>query len=346
MIALFAMSSCAPMESMPMPDAAIDARGATDSGVTVDSSGALDVVTATDTGVGGSDTGVSPRPDAGGGPRIDTTTPAPGDPATRTQADVCATWNSAVMRAQMAGGFVAGSGMCAPGALPQSAVDAAVLMTNAYRYLAGLTNVAENADQSRASQACAELMEANGMLSHSPPMSWTCFNALGAMGAARSNITSGGSSPIASLAGWVDDSRDISNTLGHRRWILFPQLGAIGYGQARRYACQYVLGGRGSGRKSFVAWPNEGVTPMESMTRIWSFSSASMGLTATTTATVEQNGMPVSVMAMRRADGYGDPTISWNMPAIVAGATYRVRITNLTGGASLMYEVRPVRCGG
>ncbi len=278
--------------------------------------------------------------------RIDTTTPPAGDPATRSQADVCGVWNDASTRARMAGAFTAGAAMCAPGTLPQSAVDAAVLMTNAYRYLAGLGNVSESAEESRAAQACAELMEANRMLSHMPPMTWTCFDDLGAMGAARSNITSGGTSPSASLAGWVDDSRDISNTLGHRRWILFPQLGPIGYGQARSYACQYVLGPRAAGSKRFVAWPNEGVTPMESMSRIWSFSSASLGVTAMTTATVTQNGTAVTVMSALRANGYGDPTISWNMPAITAGATYHVTVRGLTGGMTVEYDVRPVRCGG
>ncbi|MBL8677614.1 MAG: CAP domain-containing protein [Myxococcales bacterium] len=335
------------MNSIEPEDAAGDARRPSDSGSSPsDVVSPSDVTSRTDSGVSPTDTGVGPTPDASAGPRIDITTPAPGDPATRSQSDVCAVWNTAVMRAQSAGPFTQGSAMCAPGTLPQATVDAAVLMTNVYRYLAGLPNVTENADQTRAAQACAELMEANRMLSHMPPTSWTCYTALGAMGAARSNITSGGSSPVASLAGWVDDSRDISNTLGHRRWILFPQLGPIGYGQARQYACQYVLGARGSGRKNFVAWPNEGVTPMESMTRIWSFSSASLGVGASTMATVEQNGMPLNVMAMPRANGYGDPTISWNMPAIVPGATYRVTITGLSGGMNVTYEVRPVRCGG
>ncbi|MFO0562843.1 MAG: CAP domain-containing protein [Polyangiales bacterium] len=305
-----------------------------------------------DSGVSPVDSGVAPptdsgtisMPDAAAMGRIDISTPAPGNPATRTQAEVCAAWNSATSRARMAGSFTAGAMMCAPGMLPQSAVDAAVLMTNAYRYLAGLANIAENADETRAAQACAELMEANRMLSHMPPNTWTCYTALGAMGAARSNITSGGSSPMASLAGWVDDSRDISGTLGHRRWILFPQLGPIGYGQARSYACQYVLGPRGSGRKDWVAWPNEGFTPMAAMSQIWSFSSASAGVTAMTRAAVTLNGTAVPVMAQLRANGYGDPTISWNMPAITAGGTYHVTITGLNGGAMVEYDVRPVAC--
>lgn len=276
--------------------------------------------------------------------RITTTTPAPGDPAMRSQADVCALWNDVTQRARTAPAFTPGSGMCAPGTLPQATRDAAVLMTNAYRWLAGLPNVAENTDYSSAAQACAELMQANNMLSHTPPTSWTCYTALGAMGAGRSNITSGGSSPVSSLAGWVDDQRDLTMTLGHRRWVLFPPLGPIGYGQSQRYACQYILGTRGTATKPWVAWPNEGVTPMESSTPLWSFSSARMGVTASTRAAVTANGMPVSVSAALRANGYGDPTISWMMPALTAGTVYRVTITGLTGDATVNYEVRPVRC--
>ena len=194
--------------------------------------------------------------------------------------------------------------------------------------------MSENGDHTRAAQACAELIEANRMLSHMPPSSWTCYTALGAMGAGRSNITSGGSNPTTALAGWVDDSADISGTLGHRRWILFPPLGAIGYGQAQRYACQYVLGARASGRKDWVAWPNEGFTPMAAMTRIWSFSSASAGVTAMTRAAATHNGTPVPVTAQLRANGYGAPTISWDLPATTAGGTYRVTTTGLN--ASLL----------
>lgn len=339
--------ACGPAE--PSGDGGADAQSTVDSGSAAQDSASApqDSASGVDASVPPTDSGVPSMPDASvmmG--RIDTSTPAPGDPATRAQADVCNAWNSATSRARMAGSFTAGAGMCAPGALPQSAVDAAILMTNAYRYLAGVPNVGEATDSTRAAQACAELMEANRMLSHMPPSSWTCYNDLGAMGAARSNITSGGSSPIASLAGWVDDSRDISNTLGHRRWILFPQLGPIGYGQARSYACQYVLGPRGSARKSYVAWPNEGFTPMAAMTQIWSFSSAGLGVAAGTSATVTKDGMAVSVNAMLRANGYGDPTISWNMPAITAGSTYHVTIRGLSGGMSVEYDVRPVNCGG
>lgn len=286
--------------------------------------------------------------DAGPAGRIPTTTPPPGIPAMRTQAEVCGVWNTSYNAARMAGTFTAGSPACAPGRLPQNAVDAAVLMSNVHRWLAGLTNVSENPEFSRSAQACAELQEANNMLSHTPPMSWTCYTALGAQGAGRSNITSGGSTPIAAIAGWIDDTRDISMTLGHRRWILFPPLGPIGYGQARRYACQYVLGPRATGSKTFVAWPNEGFTPTESMTPLWSFSSSTLGLTASTRVTVTRNGMPVAATAQLRAAGYGEPTISWNMPAtaITAGSVISVTVTGLAGGMSTTYEVRPVRCGG
>jgi uncharacterized protein YkwD len=341
------MAACGPVDMNP-DGAAPDGSATVDTGVGTDGGARIDVVNPPiDSGtMSMPDATMMSMPDAAPQGRIDISTPAPGDPATRSRADVCGVWNASVARARTAGMFAAGAGMCAAGTLPQNTVDAAVLMTNTYRYLAGLVNVAENPEHTRAAQACAELMEANRMLSHNPPMSWTCFTALGATGAARSNITSGGSSPVASLAGWVDDSRDISNTLGHRRWILFPPLGAIGYGQARSYACQYVLGARGSARKAWVAWPNEGVTPMESMSRIWSFSSASAGVTAMTTATVTLNGTPVPAMPMLRANGYGDPTISWNMPAITAGGMYHVTIRGLTGGMTVEYDVNPVQCGG
>jgi hypothetical protein len=87
---------------------------------------------------------------------------------------------------------------------------------------------------------------------------------------------------------------------------------------------------------------------MEAMSQIWSFSSASLGVTNSTRVTVTRDGAPLAVAAMLRANGYGDPTVSWNMPAgaVTAGAVFRVTVTGLTGGMTVNYDVRPERCGG
>lgn len=268
----------------------------------------------------------------------------PGDPSARTQSAVCARWNADLAASTGHGAWMPGASSCDSGTLPAAVVTDAVRMLNAFRWLAGLNPVGVNAHENDAAQACAVLLERNGTLNHMPPMSWQCWSSLGYEGTSHSNITGGSATATAasSIANWIDDSRDISGTLGHRRWMLFPPLGDVGYGQARGYACLYVLGARQAGAKPWVSWPNEGITPVDAVTSIWSFSSARLPLGSATVA-VTRDGASVPVMPQLRAPNYGDATISWTMPAAVAGATYHVTVR---GGGSVLaeYDVRPVRC--
>lgn len=345
--ALLWLSLAACGSEMTLDDAArADAIGGAD-GAAMDTVGPSDTGPAADvatTDAPGADRVVGNDVQAVDVVASDTGGVVPTDPAMRTQAQICARWNADFAASRGVPGWTAPAAMCDPGVLAPETIAAAVRMTNAYRFLAGLNDVPNNAMQNTNSQACALMMQRNRMLSHTPPTTWICYSAAGADGAARSNITSGGSSPTASVAGFVDDSRDISGTLGHRRWMLWPPLGPIGYGQTTNYACLYVIGGRGTGMKSWVAWPNEGPTPMESMSQIWSFSSRALGVGAATRAAVTRDGVAVAVTAMFRTPGYGDNTISWMMPAITVGSTYHVTISGLTG-ANVEYDVRPVRCG-
>ncbi len=269
------------------------------------------------------------------------------DPAARDEAAVCARWNADTADLASLAAWTPGASMCEPGALPAATRAAAVRLTNTYRWLAGLAPVRDDATQTAAAQACAVLVERNGQLNHTPPMTWTCWSSLGYQGTSSSNITGARGFPMTvrtAIDGWIDDSRDLSNTLGHRRWMLFPPLSAVGYGQSAGYACLHILGATANPRVgSFVAWPNAGATPMGAMTRIWSFSSASLGVGAGTRVEVTRDGAALSVMTVMRTGNYGDPTVSWSMPEIVAGSRYAVRVTGLTG-ADVRYEVRPAAC--
>jgi hypothetical protein len=150
--------------------------------------------------------------------------------------------------------------------------------------------------------------------------------------------------PWAAVSGWIDDSRDLTMTLGHRRWMLFEPLTRVAYGQAEGFACLVVLQGHDGARtRSWVAWPNAGPTPMQAMTRIWSFSARGAGLSSTSQVRVTLDGQPLTVQAQLRAANYGDDTISWNMPTIRAGGVYRVTVMGLRNG-DVTYEVRPVAC--
>lgn len=272
---------------------------------------------------------------------------SPDDPAGRAESVVCSRWAADTAGLGALAPWTPGASSCDPGTLPESTRTAAVVLTNAYRWLAGLAPVRDDATQTAAAQACAVLVERNGQLNHTPPMSWACWSQLGYQGTSSSNITGlrGFQMNVrTAVGGWIDDSRDLSMTLGHRRWMLFPPLSAVGYGQSAGYACLHILGATGNPRtRPYVAWPNAGPTPMGAMTRIWSFSAASLGVGAGTRVEVTRDGAAVPVTAQMRAGNYGDPTVSWDMPEIVAGSRYAVRVTGLSG-ADVRYEVRPSAC--
>ncbi len=271
----------------------------------------------------------------------------PGDPATRDVAAVCARWGLDRDLWGTLPGWVADADRCANGTLPEITRTAGVRLTNAFRWLAGLAPTTENAAALPNAQACAVMMNANGQLSHRPPTTWACYSSAGAQGAATSNIGGGrgfGMTPSYAVSSWIDDSRDLTMTLGHRRWMLFEPLTTVAYGQAGGFACLVVLSGHNGARtRPWVAWPNAGPTPMQAMTRIWSFSAAGLGLSSSTRVGVTLDGAPVMVEAQLRAANYGDPTVSWDMPAIRPGGVYAVTVTGLRG-ADVRYTVRPVAC--
>jgi hypothetical protein len=51
----------------------------------------------------------------------------------------------------------------------------------------------------------------------------------------------------------------------------------------------------------------------------------------------------MAVTAGARRAGYGDDTISWEVPTVSPGSVYRVRVS-LPGEPSTEYEVRPTSC--
>lgn len=276
-------------------------------------------------------------------------TPADNDapPAERSRATVCRRWAADYAAVQTLPAWTAERNACGAGTLADSTRAGALRMTNTFRWLAGLDPVTADAHDAEAAQACAVLTQANGQMTHTPAPSAACFSTLGYEGSSRSNIIGlSGSYQInvwAAVGGWMDEARDLSNTLGHRRWILSPELSVVGYGQTRGFACLYVLDDRIHPRtRDPVAWPSEGYFPVQAMTRTWSVSSMSLGLSASTRVAVTVDGHAVAVQAALRAPGAGDDTVSWVMPAITANQVVRVQVTGVR--SPMDYTVRPVDC--
>ena len=176
---------------------------------------------------------------------------------------------------------------CVAGTTSQAFRDSVIQRVNWYRRMAGLGTITEHKEHSRTAQHAALMMAANGMLSHSPASDWKCYSATGATGAGSSNLYLG-ISGLRAIDGYIRDPGGSNVAVGHRRWILLPQLTTVGTGdvpfeQGVRPASNalYVFAPRASTRevreqRGFVAWPPAGFVPSEAVWGRWSFAVAAL----------------------------------------------------------------------
>lgn len=278
----------------------------------------------------------------------------PGDPATRTQADVCAEWNAGHVE-NASSNWTPGAGMCGAGTMPMDAIDDTVRRVNLFRWLSGMPNVSYDGSDHAGMQECAHMMSVNGMLSHNPPMSWTCWTSGGAAAAGRSNIAWGYGTPGGAIDGYMLDTGTPS--LGHRRWILGRRLGSVevGFssGGSRPGQCLGVFSGGGTGDRPWTAYPNQGFAPIDMVQDrfgrdvTWSLQANTFSLPSSTTAEVVRvsDGTSLPVDSYLTGGGGPPPSIGftpmgWD-PQV--GETYRVTIRGTSMG-DVTYETTFVSC--
>lgn len=273
---------------------------------------------------------------------------APPVVAASGEAAVCATWRAVRARQTQTVTWSQGAARCDLGALPDATRQASLEWVNYYRGLVGLAAVTEDRSDRAPAQSCAVLLERNGQLTHTPPATWACANLMGREAARRSNLSGNPGFPMSpwyAVRGWIDEGRDLSNTLGHRRWLFSPELRSVSYGQTGSFACMTLgLGARDGRAPQWVAWPPAGWVPTGVMSTIWSFSKEGVGA-AGTQVEVFRDGVPIRVTAAARQPGLGDDTVSWEVATVTPGSTYRVRVS-IRGERAIEYAVRPTSCSG
>lgn len=148
-------------------------------------------------------------------------------------------------------------GSCDPGSLSSAAGERLLYAVNLIRKLHYLPPVQYDSSFAAQAQQAALVQLANDYLTHSPSPGDTCYSEQAAAGAGSSNLSyrSGQSDPAYYALGLVNDNFNVSNVMqaGHRRWILYTQLGYTTFGQARGYAAMKVFG--------FNQAPEENVDP-------------------------------------------------------------------------------------
>ena len=289
-------------------------------------------------------TGGAPGAGAGGAGQGGNTGTGGGDAAS-----VCARWTAD--RANLSEGTWSGStASCTAGDLSADARANALRLVNLYRWLAALPPVVTDPTHDAQDQACALMMRANNMISHTPPTTWLCYSADGATAAGSSNVSSGPA--VSSVDSYMIDPGN-PTTIGHRRWVLSNSLGPIGIGGTDRASCMWTLTGTGRAGKPWMAWPAPGVIPLAAITPArgtgvdstgWSIQSDNINLAAAQ-VTVTSDGAALPVTVTQLLANYGSRyairfnPMGWTTQA---GKTYSVSVTGVTPAIS--YDVQVVAC--
>lgn len=274
--------------------------------------------------------------------------------STRTSARVSARWSGAVHTASKKrvndayrsayapkltlpiswlGGSLLG---CDPGLTGSSSNNATRSALNFVRAMAGLAPVRFSARLNASAQRAALIMAANGALDHHPGKSWKCWTSSGAISAGRSNLAlaypSLRSGQIIDM--YMDDRGDNNLAVGHRRWLLNPFSTVMGSGSTSTANALTVIGPSSSARPNprWVSWPTAGYFPnMIEPGGRWSLSSGRKSVSFhSAKVAVFRAGKRLAVTKLPVEDGYGQPTIAWQMPAgIDTTATYKVVVSGI-----------------
>ena len=155
------------------------------------------------------------------------------------------------------------SGNYDPGELSSDTLNSALAILNQMRYIAGISyDITLNDEYNKKAQAAALLNDVNKGLSHYPQQPFDMSDSLyqlGYEGASHSNLTGGYANFYSSIIGWLSDSGDDNiNRVGHRRWILNPNMEQTGFGaiSVSIYAIAAMYATDGSKSSNIkVTWP-------------------------------------------------------------------------------------------
>lgn len=255
-----------------------------------------------------------------------------------SRAQVAATYQSAIeanltLNPQWNGSTAA----CTAGTSSNTFDAATVESINWFRSMAGLRPVSENAVQSSGAQQAALMMHAQEALSHYPASSWRCHTAAGAQTAGLSNLTLG-IVGVRSVIGQIEDPGAGNEALGHRRWLLFPELSTVGVASTSRATSIQVINSFGArySESDWVSWPPAGFVPDATIYPRWSTSFAGSGDVDLSRArvTVTENGRNLGVRVLPLHEGFGDPTLGWELaganPTAPGDVVYNVTISGVT----------------
>jgi uncharacterized protein YkwD len=236
---------------------------------------------------------------------------------------------------------------CTPGTTASTYRAAVAQRINYYRGMAGVPAIITlNDTYNQKAQAAALMMSSNNALSHTPPTSWQCYSSLGAAGAGSANLALGASGPAAINLYMRDNGN--RDTVGHRRWVLYPQTQQMGTGDVPATSGHsatnalviwddHLWDARPTTRDPYVAWPPPGYVPYTVVYAYWTFSYANADFSSATVS-MSSGGSNLSVAVYKPQNGFGENTLLWipmglndssNWPKPSADTTYHVNVNNV-----------------
>ncbi len=235
---------------------------------------------------------------------------------------------------------------CRAGTTSGAAHSATLAMVNYFRSMVDLPAVTFDPALSAKAQQAALMMSANNSLSHFPPTSWRCWTADGAEAAGSSNLALGvGGAGAIDLQ--VRDPGQSNTAVGHRRWIMYPPARTMGSGSTSNANSLWVFGALGDRPHTrAVEWPSAGFFPRElEPSGRWSVSIPGADLSGATVRVTGPSGAVLATTTHRPANGYGDPTLVWELGNLgeVAGRgdrAYRVDVSGIAGWSSTTHSYR------
>jgi hypothetical protein len=268
----------------------------------------------------------------------------PGDTAARSRDAVCVRWTNDQPKLSQAMWQVEPTDACDQGVLHPVVITDALRRTSLFRWLVGLPGVTSMPQFNATTQACATTLAAsNRGLSHSLDSSYTCFTPEAAQGAGSSNLAQGVSHPADSVNLYVGDNG--VRSLGHRRWVFNPSMGATGFGQRGSYGCMYAFDGSSQANPEYVAYPAPGFFPRNALIGYWSFGSKQLGLNDQTTVAMTRTDTGAAVTledVYFPGGGYGIPVVAWSVPGAAIDVEYEVTIG--IGAETRTYRTTLVSC--
>ena len=262
---------------------------------------------------------------------------------------------------------------CRAGILKPEVGQRVLSVLNTFRAFHRLPPVAyATADEANVMQS-ALIQAANGSLSHFPPANWACYSAAGATASQQSNLYIGLGSGLTYtrnddiVIGWLTDVDNlVLDSVGHRRWLLYPFLSTVAYG---RVAGRYQLSNKadasalkvintaqaspGASLPDFVAYPYEdyparyfangalfsfGVIANKSSA--FGSPNATVNYAAATVQVRERGGANLTVSRIAfDNEGFGLPNnLQWAVAGLRTNTYYDVTIGNVNvGGAARTY---------